>query len=443
MHLYAHFCIQKCAYRCILVCSAHFNFCSAGSGRELRQLHDLVSRHLRSLRTIKGDTFDSFLSSLIKMKLDQGSKFAWQQHTYERKDVPSIEELLKFVVWRAQASELSCPRELSYPRDAERKYSTMEKKFKPRTSYQVNTERKCAAWNEASHPLYTCTAFQALSQEDRQAIVRKQGLCIKCLRHGNFANQCQSAQKCKKCGGTHHTLLHLDTGKAGREASSSKSITTVLSKKSSTERVTSNFSNGNRGSVLLMTCQGVIRGPNGSTTRARGLLDSGCEASFITERLAQQLRLSRRRGPMITCIGETTPHVRSRGLVDIEVTDAREIGKVHAVQALVLTKITSSTPACPVSEQRNWTHLTGLSLADPCRLWNSWICGFAFRGRYVQSCCSSWPAVRSHWSPFSLQDSIRLSIDRVCGTQQSPKELLFYTHRRGSTSQRRLAEEIL
>ena len=68
---------------------------------------------------------------------------------------------------------------------------------------------------------------------------------------------------------------------------------------------------------------------------------------------------------MITCIGETTPHVRSRGLVDIEVTDVREIGKVHAVQALVLTKITSSTPACPVSEQRNWTHLTGLSLADP------------------------------------------------------------------------------
>ena len=58
-----------------------------------------------------------------------------------------------------------------------------------------------------------------------------------------------------------------------------------------------------------MTCQVIIQGPNGSTTQARALLDLGSEAHFITERLAQQLCLSRRRGPMISCIGETTPHI--------------------------------------------------------------------------------------------------------------------------------------
>ena len=50
-----------------------------GTGRVLRQLHDLVSQHVRSLRTVKGDTFESFMSSLIEMKLDQASKFAWQR----------------------------------------------------------------------------------------------------------------------------------------------------------------------------------------------------------------------------------------------------------------------------------------------------------------------------------------------------------------------------
>ena len=55
-----------------------------GTGRELRQLHDLVSQHVRSLRTVKGDTFESFMSSLIEMKLDQTFKFAWQQHTVVR-----------------------------------------------------------------------------------------------------------------------------------------------------------------------------------------------------------------------------------------------------------------------------------------------------------------------------------------------------------------------
>ena len=91
---------------------------------------------------------------------------------------------------------------------------------------------------------------------------------------------------------------------------------------SSKERVPSNFSNGNHGSVLLMTCQVIIRGPNGSTTQERALLDSESEVSFITERLAQQLRLSRHQGPMISCIGETTPLIRPKGLMDIRITDS-------------------------------------------------------------------------------------------------------------------------
>ena len=74
-----------------------------GSRKEFRQLHDVVSRHVRWLRTIKGDTFDVFLSVYVEIKLDQESKFAWQQHTHEKKDVPSIEELLEFIDSRAQA----------------------------------------------------------------------------------------------------------------------------------------------------------------------------------------------------------------------------------------------------------------------------------------------------------------------------------------------------
>ena len=79
----------------------------SGTGKELRQLHDIVSQHLRSLKNIKGDTFESFVSSRIETKLDQAPKFVWQQHTSERKDLPSINELLKFIDGRAQASETS------------------------------------------------------------------------------------------------------------------------------------------------------------------------------------------------------------------------------------------------------------------------------------------------------------------------------------------------
>ena len=67
---------------------------------------------------------------------------------------------------------------------------------------------------------------------------------------------------------------------------------------------------------------------------------------------------------MIECIGKTTLPIRPKGRVNIQVTDIQHSGRVHSVQALVLTKITSNTPAYPVSEQRNWTHLTDPPLDD-------------------------------------------------------------------------------
>ena len=147
------------------------------------------------------------------MKLNQETKFAWQQLTHERRDVPPIHELLHLVDWRAQASELY----VSIPRDTERKHAIMEKKTKPQASYQVATEQNCTTCNEASHPLYACRTFQALQQEKRLhdvETVRRHGLSMNCLHYGHYANQCQSFQKCNKCCGTHCTLLHQDIGKA-------------------------------------------------------------------------------------------------------------------------------------------------------------------------------------------------------------------------------------
>ena len=107
-----------------------------------------------------------------------------------------------------------------------------------------------------------------------------------CLRHRLFARQCQLSQRCKKCSGTHHTLLHRDTSKNKSEHEAAPKSAKVDHSKTPAEKVTSNFSNGKRGSVLLMTCQVIVRGPNGSTAQARALLDLGSEACFIMERLA-------------------------------------------------------------------------------------------------------------------------------------------------------------
>ena len=131
-------------------------------------------------------------------------------------------------------------------------------------------------------------------------------------------------------------------------------------------RVTDHDTNGRHRGILLMMCQVVIRGPKGCSTQARALLHLRLEASFITERPAQQLRLPRhRQGPAVSCIGGSTPQIRSKGTAGVQITDTSQEGRVHPVEALVLPKITSNTPAYPVSLQGKSKHLSEVSLAYP------------------------------------------------------------------------------
>ena len=44
--------------------------------------------------------------------------------------------------------------------------------------------------------------------------------------------------------------------------------------------------------VLLMMCRAKVSGPDGSVIRTSVFLDLGTACSFVTERLAQQLRLA-------------------------------------------------------------------------------------------------------------------------------------------------------
>ena len=217
-----------------------------GSGKELRDFHDVISRHVRSLRTIKGDTFEAYLSASMEMKLDKESKFAWHQCTHGKRDVPSMDELLQFVDWPAQASEFSTSR------DIDRRPPPSERKIKTKAFYQITGERKRVGCNEYSHPLYACSSFQALTPEERLAKARAPSLCLNYFRQGHVASNRQSSQRCKKCRRKHHTMLHFDEAKAG-----SKSLPRTEeadgSEKTPIKKVVSHFTNGRQRNIRLMT----------------------------------------------------------------------------------------------------------------------------------------------------------------------------------------------
>ena len=139
-------------------------------------------------------------------------------------------------------------------------------------SYQATTERKCVACSGDAHLLHTCSAFQAMTPEERSEQVRRHGLCLNCLRHGHFVSQCQSAQRCKTCHGKHHTMIHV--GKMAMVNTPSQP-SAASEPQGPPAQVKSHFANGRQRNILLMTCQVMVRGPSGHCVEARALLDSG------------------------------------------------------------------------------------------------------------------------------------------------------------------------
>ena len=115
-----------------------------------------------------------------------------------------------------------------------------------------------------------------------------------------------------------------------------------------------------------MTCQVIAVGHDGSTYKARALLDSASSASFVTERIAQRLRLSRcNHGSKITGISRKMMQLSSRGSVHFHIKSAHTKGIALILEVLVLPKITSVIPSYIVAFDSKWKHSADLELADP------------------------------------------------------------------------------
>ena len=67
------------------------------SGKELRQLHDTASWHLRALKAMNHEPFGSFITSMLELKLDVNMTFEWQKHSQDSKKVPHFTAFLEFI----------------------------------------------------------------------------------------------------------------------------------------------------------------------------------------------------------------------------------------------------------------------------------------------------------------------------------------------------------
>ena len=128
-------------------------------------------------------------------------------------------------------------------------------------------------------------------------------------------------------------MSHPTNTKESENTAGGSSITSV-SYATAPEAITSN-------SVLMMTAEVILSGPNGHQMVARTLLDPASTASFVTERLVQHLKLHKQRQEItINGIGETQCSTQSNAVVNINLTSAQNSSTLADVQAIVLSSST-------------------------------------------------------------------------------------------------------
>ena len=182
-----------------------------------------------------------------------------------------------------------------------------------------------------------------MTRDERWEVVKRNGYCMNCLKAEHMANKCRANPACKKCHKTHHTLLHIDASKPPDEPTTEtvSSVTYVPQLKKKKQ-------------VLLMTCRAKVTGPDGSVVQARVFLDPGAACSFVTERLAQQLGLPRRKDNSLIAGIAGVNATRMHGAVSFMVSRVHKRGKqIYVPHAFVLPKVTTDMPAVQLDPSGN------------------------------------------------------------------------------------------
>ena len=171
--------------------------------------------------------------------------------------------------------------------------------------------------------------------------------------------QCKSLHHCKICQKPHHTLLHIDS-----TLTSSPLPPTSPKPNPKVPLVSSNTAAHLARNPLLMTCRILVETPDGSTVRARALLDSASSASFVSERLVKGLCLPRfHQNTTISGVAGLTRN-SLQAITNLTISST-QTGRKFNLTAIVVPRVTCDLPVHPVAFGSTWSHLDDLSLADP------------------------------------------------------------------------------
>ncbi|KMQ88248.1 bel12-ag transposon polyprotein [Lasius niger] len=339
---------------------------------ELKRLLTTVRQSKRAFEALQRpvEHWSDWFLFLTVEKLNTSSRMDWRTSATNSKKIPTFENLVDFLENRIQALEATFSKD-SRAQSHGSKESIAKKKgtsvYHSATNDRKAKTHKCPQCQQG-HTLGYCLKFKKFSFSQRKEQAQKLGACLNCLHTDHELSKCPSKYRCAACDGKHHTLLHsavipsntandLSQTKESASTAEDHSVTPTPNKVASYSVATNRV-------VLLATAQIQIESLNGNVMIVRALLDTASESSFITEWVAQTLRLPRR-GVSVPISGiQGTSSGSASSEASLFVTSIRSKTFRLPLRALVLRTLSTMVPSSVVLNQP-WPHLSGLPLADP------------------------------------------------------------------------------
>lgn len=343
----------------------------------LKFLRNTSAEVLKALTNLKRpvEHWDDLLVFFLVQKLDKSSRKEWETALGEDVTYPSFARLKGFLETRIKTLEaLTAAGYWSESKSV--KSSARSPQVKSVQSHFTIAKLRCS-FCQAEHRIYQCEAFKELSVDQRNSFVRKAHLCVNCLAKGHSVKECASRYLCSFCKRKHNSLLHVKSGTIATPAVATSKLETkpsdVIETPFESENRASTFStscnhsasaSGFPSSILLATARVLIKTASGRSVCVRALLDQGSECSFVSETVAQILKLPRvRTNVVISGVGGgRTQTCKSSTEFTIEPSHGR--GPALGVRALILHPVSSYVPK-QFSLFHSSHQLRHLEYADP------------------------------------------------------------------------------
>lgn len=310
-------------------------------------LRDLVSQIKQTLSALKNlgidtDSWDPILMSILVRKLDLYTARAYQLER-DQGEEPRVCDFLEFLQNCALALESVESTPTSFKHGASSGGGRAAKVAVNLAAEAIDKGKSvCHFCKSYDHKLFSCPKFKLASSNERVAFAKENKLCKICL--GSHVRKCRYHFKCNTCKLSHNTLLHQDE--------SPQTPVTLLA---------SSVHSNNLNNTLLPTARVKLIGKDQQVVYVKAILDSGSQASLVTEKAVKVLGLTPTQSN-IQLIGVTNTKNNVKYSLPLEIHSLTSPFKVQS-NCHVVEKITCNLPQNFI----DISHLqipTGFPLAD-------------------------------------------------------------------------------